>query len=196
MNMPPKIRTFIALDLPTNVVSMLGDVQRDLKAMRLRAKWVRPENIHLTLKFLGDIDSDELPNICAALSDVGQGFVPFRLAVRGIGFFPGVKRPRVIWVGLGGQIQLLLDLQRKLADNLASIGFPKEKRPFKGHLTLGRIKNAINSDVIRRIILDYADLHSDEFICGHISLYKSDLKPSGAVYSQLHRVDLKMSNDE
>ena len=179
--MPPKIRAFIALDLPAPVISLLDNVQRDLKKLRLRAKWVRPETIHLTLKFLGDIDSDDITSVSAAISDVSQDYAPLRLAAGGIGFFPGLKRPRVIWVGLGGQIQLLLDLQRKLADRLAAVGFPKEKRPFKGHLTLGRIKDAVNTSIIRQVTTDYADLHSDEFTCDRIILYKSDLKPTGAM---------------
>ena len=194
--MPTTIRTFIALELPAAVISLLDKVQQDLKFLGLRAKWVRSENIHLTLKFLGNIDPGDIDTVGAAISDVSQDFAALTLMVGGIGFFPGLKRPRVVWVGLGGQIQLLLELQRKLADNLAAIGFPKEKRSFKGHLTLGRIKEAVNPNMISRIMTEFADLDSHEFTSGRIILYKSDLKPSGPLYSQLHQVDLGMTNDK
>jgi 2'-5' RNA ligase len=112
------------------------------------------------------------------------------LAVGGIGVFPGLKRPRVIWIGLGGKIQPLLDLQHNLEDRLADVGFPKEKRSFKGHLTLGRFKEAANPDTIRRAIVECSDMVNDQFEAGRIVLIKSDLSPSGAVYSHLKRVEL------
>ncbi len=189
--MPQTIRAFIALELPATVISFLDKLQRDLKSLKLRAKWVRPENIHLTLKFLGNIDSGDIDKIGGAMSDAAEDFVPLTLAFKGVGVFPGIKRPRVIWVGLGGQIQLLLALQRKLEDNLAVIGFAKEKRPFKGHLTLGRFKQAVNRDTIRHIIQEYANSENEEFTAGRIILFKSDLKPTGAVYSQLQQAALE-----
>ena len=189
--MSETIRAFIAIELPASVVSLLDKVQQDIKSLRLRAKWVRPENIHLTLKFLGNIDPVDIDKIGRALSDAAADFAPATLAVGGIGFFPGLKRPRVIWVGLGGQTQLLIELQRKLEDNLAAIGFPKEKRPFKGHLTLGRIKEAVNSNVIRQVMREFADLRGDEFVASRIILFKSDLQPSGPIYSQLQQVTLE-----
>ena len=187
--MPQTIRTFIALELPASIIALLDTVQQELKSLRLRAKWVRSENIHLTLKFLGDIDPGDVNRIVEAMSAAAEGFTPFTLAVGGVGVFPGIKRPRVIWIGLGGQIRLLIQLQRKLADNLAAIGFPKEKRPFKGHLTLGRIREAVNPNTIRQIIEEYSVLGSEEFTVGKVVLFKSDLKPSGAVYTRLQQVE-------
>ena len=189
--MSETIRAFIAVELPATVISLLAKVQQDLKSSGLRAKWVRPENIHLTLKFLGNINAGDIHKIGSAMSDAAADFAPATLAVGGIGVFPGLKRPRVIWVGLGGQIQLLIDLQRKLEDNLAAIGYPKEKRPFKGHLTLGRIKKAVNANVMRQIMREFADVGGDEFAAVRIILFKSDLKPSGPIYSQLQQVTLE-----
>ena len=183
--MPPTIRTFIALELPPSVISLLEKVQEDLKSMGLPAKWVRPENIHLTLKFLGNITPDDIDIIGGAMMDAVDDFAAIDLVARGVGVFPGIKRPRVIWVGLGGQIQLLFAMQCMLEDNLAALGFKKEKRPFKGHLTLGRFRQTANSNTIRQIMREYANLHSEEFTASRIILFKSDLKPTGAVYSQL-----------
>jgi len=185
IKMPPNIRTFIALELPPSVISLLDNVQEDLKSMQLQAKWVRPENIHLTLKFLGNINPGDIDIIGGAMMDTVDDFAAIDLVAGGVGVFPGIKRPRVIWVGLGGQIQSLFAMQRVLEDNLATLGFKKEKRSFKGHLTLGRFKQTVNPNTIRQIMREYANLSSEEFTARRIILFKSDLRPTGAVYSQL-----------
>jgi len=189
--MPPTLRTFIALELPPSVISLLEKVQEELKSMRLRAKWVRPGNIHLTLKFLGNITPGDIDKIGGAMIDAADDFTAFDLVAGGVGVFPGIKRPRVIWVGLGGQIQLLFALQRMLEDNLAALGFKKDKRPFKGHLTLGRFRQTVNPNTIRQIMREYANLSSEEFTARRIILFKSDLNPTGAVYSQLQQAVFK-----
>ena len=181
--MQQPIRTFIAFEVLPVIISLLQKVQQELKLLKLRVRWVRPENIHLTLKFLGDIDPGGIDKIGAAMAEAVIGSSPLKLAVSGIGVFPGTKRPRVIWLGLGGDIRSLLALQSRLEEKLVGVGFPKDKRSFKAHLTLGRIKQAANPAVIRQMISEYASLSSDEFTCNQVILFKSDLKPSGAVHS-------------
>ena len=183
--MQQTIRTFIALELPPAVKTLLQEVQQELKRLKIRARWVRPENIHLTLKFLGDINLDDVDRISDALSGAAAGISSLTLSVRGIGVFPGIKRPRVIWVGLGGDVQELRDLQSGLEAGLDAIGFPKENRAFKAHLTIGRIKQAVKPDVIRQMMRQYSSLSTEEFSCRQVILFKSDLKPSGAVYTPL-----------
>jgi RNA 2',3'-cyclic 3'-phosphodiesterase len=189
--MPPHIRAFIALELPPSVISLLRRMQENLKSKGLRAKWVRPENIHLTLKFLGNINPGDIDKICGAMMDAASDFMAVHLVARGVGIFPSIKRPRVIWVGLGGQLQLLVNLQRALEDNLAALGFKKETRPFKGHLTLGRFKKNVNPNIIRQIVAEYANRDGEEFPVSRIVLFKSDLKPTGAVYSQIQQAVLE-----
>ena len=189
--MPSTIRTFIALELPPSLISLLAKVQENLQSMGLRAKWVRPENIHLTLKFLGNINPADIDNIGGAMMDAVDDFAAINLVAGGVGVFPGIKRPRVIWVGLGGQIQLLFTMQHVLEDNLAALGFKKEKRPFKGHLTLGRFKQSVNPNTIRRVLQEFGNLAIEEFTARRVIFYKSDLKPTGAVYSQLQQVVLE-----
>ena len=193
--MSQTIRSFIALELPDAVNSLLDNVQQELKSLRLKAKWVRPENIHLTLKFLGNINPGAIEDIGGAMADAARDCVAFSLTVGGLGFFPNIKRPRVIWVGLGGEIQVLLNLQRNLEDRLATVGFPKEKRSFKAHLTLGRIRQAVDPAKIGQVIQEYSDLGYQKFTADRIILFKSDLKPSGAVYSPLKQTVLKMNNE-
>ncbi|MEE4261478.1 MAG: RNA 2',3'-cyclic phosphodiesterase [Desulfobacteraceae bacterium] len=190
------IRTFIALELPPAVISLLDKVQQDLKRLKIRARWVQPENIHLTLKFLGDTNPADINKIGAAMTNAAIDFPPLALTARGIGVFPGIRRPRVIWVGLGGDIRSLLALQSRLADELAGAKFSKDKKPFKAHLTLGRIKQSASPAVIRQMISDHASLNSDEFICDQIFLFKSDLQPSGAVHSRLKQTNLGRTNLE
>jgi RNA 2',3'-cyclic 3'-phosphodiesterase len=189
--MPSHIRTFIAIDLPPAVISLLGKVQEELKATGLRVKWVRPKNIHLTLKFIGNINPSDIDKICGAMTDAVDDIDGINLVARGVGVFPGIKRPRVVWIGLGGQIQLLFAMQRALEDNLEALGFEKEKRPFKGHLTLGRFKQTVHPDTIRQFLQEYANLSSEEFTVRRIILFRSELKPTGAVYTQLQQVVFK-----
>jgi len=189
--MSQTIRSFIAIELPEAVVALLDRVQQDLRSLRLKAGWVQPQNIHLTLKFLGNIKTDDIEKIGGAMKAAAQGFESFTLTAGGIGFFPGIKRPRVIWVGVGGQTSQLFALQRNLEDRLAAVGYPKEKRSFKGHLTLGRFRDGPAPDAIRRVLEEYADFGKEEFTTHRIVLFKSDLKPSGAVYSQLLQAELR-----
>ena len=190
--MPSTIRTFIALELPPSIISLLAKVQENLQSMGLRAKWVRPENIHLTLKFLGNINSADIDKIGGAMVDAVGKINTFNLVAEGIGVFPGIKRPRVIWVGLKGQVQLLFAMQRLLEDHLAALDYQKEKRPFKGHLTLGRFKQRVNPNTIRRVLQELGDLTIEEFTARRVIFYKSDLKPTGAVYSQLQRASFNV----
>lgn len=186
--MPATIRSFIAIELPQSVKALLKAIQAGMKSEALKAKWVQPGNIHLTLKFLGNIDPADTEMIATAMRNAVRDQVPFRLVAKGVGVFPGLRRPRVLWVGLNDQSGSLRALQVALDANLADIGFPKEKRPFKGHLTIGRIKRAPGPKIVGEMLQKYADFVSDEFKVHQISLFKSDLHPTGAVYSKLQEV--------
>jgi 2'-5' RNA ligase len=194
--MQQSIRAFIAFEIPPLVISRLHIVQQDVERSKIRARWVRPENIHLTLKFLGDIRPDYIDKIHTAMDGVAIEFSPITVVVKGGGVFPGIKRPRVIWAGLGGNIRSLLAFQSRLSEKLAEIQFPIDKRSFQAHLTLGRIKQAANPALIRQMIADLAKLDSDEFTFSQVFLFKSDLRPSGAVYSKLKQSKLEMTNFE
>jgi len=193
--MSTTIRSFIAMDLPAAVISQLENTQQELKTFKLRAKWVKPENIHLTLKFLGNIPPGRIDEIAHAMTLAAEGRPALVLALRGIGFFPGIRRARVVWAGLAGQVAQLFALQRELEQYLADIGFAWGKKPFKGHLTLGRIRQTVPPSVMRRIVDEFLTFGSDKFAAGRICLYQSDLQPSGAVYTLLKEVQLKPKMD-
>lgn len=186
--MTDNFRAFIAIDLPSSIRSSLGETQEILKSFGLRAKWVRPQNIHLTLKFLGNIDSDDVDKIIAAMTLTANDFKGVSLSAKEIGVFPGIRRPRVIWAGLNGQLEILQNLQQTLDGHLADLGFAKETRSFKGHLTLGRVKARIAAVRMKTALDQLKGFESESFETREIILFKSELRPTGAVYTKVARV--------
>lgn len=186
--MTDTFRAFIAIDLPANIRSSLGEAQDILKSFGFRVRWVRPQNIHLTLKFLGNIDSDHVAKIIAAMTQTVDDFSGVSLFAREIGVFPNIRRPRIIWAGLDGKLETLKNLQQTLEKHLGALGFPTETRAFKAHLTLGRVKGKIASAQMKSAIDKLKGFESESFEIHEIFLFKSELRPSGAVYSKVQRV--------
>ena len=189
--MPDIIRTFIGFELPEKIRSFISSIQEDLKSNGLDVRWVQPKNIHLTLKFLGNINKDDTQKVGEAIFKSAADYAPISLTAKGIGAFPGINRPRVLWIGIRGQIDVLIQLQKSLDDQLEQIGFPKENRPFKGHLTLARVKGQINRAKLINAIKKYGEFEPKSFIADNIILFKSDLKSTGAVYTKLNSLSLK-----
>ncbi|MFO7971910.1 MAG: RNA 2',3'-cyclic phosphodiesterase [Desulfobacterales bacterium] len=187
------IRTFIAIELPEKIIYTISKVQEEIKSYGLKIRLVRPENIHLTLKFLGDIKTADTEKVARAVSESATGYPALSLAVKGIGVFPGIKKPRVLWLGISKQLDLLTALQKTLDEKLEAMGFPKEKRPFRGHLTLGRIKSVIDPKTLHDVLKEFIQFESEPFFADKIILYKSDLKPKGAVYTKLVETYLTLS---
>lgn len=189
--MGEKLRAFIAISLPDPVLQGIVTAQETLKRSGLKIRWVRKEGIHLTLKFLGDIDRDSVEKISEAMERATGSFSPFTLWAEGIGVFPNLRRPRVAWVGLSGDIEILRALQRDLESQLSGLGFPKEKRPFKGHLTLGRVKGRLDGIKLQEALEDLGDFRTESFTAQSLVLFQSELRPDGAVYSRVAEVPLK-----
>ena len=190
-----RIRSFIAIELPPPIRAELGSIQEKLKAGRHPfVKWVDPEGIHLTLKFLGGVDSNLMPDIIEAMTRAAQPAAPFSLQMGGLGVFPGWQRPQVVWVGMGGEVDKLVALQRDIEAALSPLGFAPENRPFRGHLTLGRLRERA-SPRDKQSFGNWAQSVRFEsklsFEVKALSLMKSQLTPSGAIYTQLASVGLK-----
>ena len=151
---------------------------------------MRPENIHLTLKFLGNIDAARTDAIAEAMMQAAKSSTAIALVPSGMGVFPHARRPRVIWIGLGGQLDLLKSLHQALDTHLANLGFPTDSRPFKGHLTLGRVKGKIAANRLRAAFDTLDKFESEGFEVNRIILFKSELRSSGAVYTQVRQVPL------
>ncbi len=189
--MGEKIRAFIAISLPESTLQAVGKAQDTLRSSGPNIRWVRKQGIHLTLKFLGDIDTNNVEKIKAVMEQATSGFSSFTVMGEGIGVFPDFRRPRVIWAGISGDTQVLFDLQDHLESQLKTLGFPKEKRPFKGHLTMGRVKGRIDNSKFREAIEGLRGFKTEAFTVESVVLFQSTLRPQGAVYSRLAEVDLR-----
>jgi 2'-5' RNA ligase len=184
-------RAFIAVDLPESVKSFLSEAQEALKSYGFGVKWVRPQNIHLTLKFLGDTATADTDKIAEAMTLAAMNCPIVSLTAKGIGVFPNVRRPRVIWAGLNGRVQTLANLQQTLNAHLANLGFATDTRAFKSHLTLGRVKGKIALDKMIAAIDNLKEFESESFETREVILFKSELRPSGAVYTRVQAIALQ-----
>ncbi len=184
------IRTFIAIILPDAIIRQLAQVQRQLERQvpPESVRWVKPEGIHLTLKFLGDTPVGKLDAIRAALGEVASRASPCALTVGGLGCFPNARRPRVIWVGVQAMGEELASLQRAVERAMKPLGFPPEGRDFTPHLTLGRVRDRIPPADLSRLgaLVSSTDIGTlGEVQARSFALIQSVLKPSGAEYTPL-----------
>ncbi|MBN1381242.1 MAG: RNA 2',3'-cyclic phosphodiesterase [Deltaproteobacteria bacterium] len=185
VNNKAKVRAFLAVDPPEAVRQGIAAVQNRLKKqLGASVRWVRPEGIHLTLKFFGDIALTDVETISATVREQIRGQGPLMLHVKKIGVFPNERRPRVIWLGIGGDVSLLVALQKKIDKALENFGFPRENRSFSPHLTLGRVKSPQGLNGLGKLI-EESDDSAGEFSAAELILFKSDLRPDGAVYTKL-----------
>jgi 2'-5' RNA ligase len=189
-----QIRSFIAIELPGELKLKLAQLETRLRSARQPwVKWVRPESIHLTLKFLGNIEIESTTAITEAIEESVRGIPPFRLKVKELGVFPNPKRVQVAWVGISGELDKLTQLQKKLESNLSPMGFAPESRSFTPHLTLARLNNRASpserqsfGDLITSTSFEDGDIEVDA-----ISLMKSQLTRTGAIYTRISSVRLE-----
>ena len=186
--MAETMRAFIACEFPKNIISAIGKVQENLRSYGFKVKWIRPESIHLTLKFLGNIERTVVQRIAGIISESVKGYGPISISVKGIGVFPSLKRPRVIWAGLSGGNDALRQLHRNMENKLERIGFSKENRHFKGHLTMGRFRGKADPKRLIDAIEVFEGFITEAFLIDHLILFQSELLPSGPLYSKLMRV--------
>jgi len=190
------MRSFIAIEVPDEVRKEMTRVQEQLRKTKVDASWTRPEGMHLTLKFLGEVPEVKIPEIVNGLQTAVAGFGQFRLEVKGVGTFPNPQNARVVWIGLSGDIGTLTRLQGAVEDAMARIGFAREERKFTAHITLGRIKNIRSRDQWLAVLAEIKDRSLPGFDAAAVRLMKSELKPAGAVYTEIGNVELKLSRDE
>jgi 2'-5' RNA ligase len=173
------MRTFLAIEVPEKIRKKIDDVIRDEKKRDLPIKWVKCENLHITLQFLGEIDENKKKEITPVLQEVVNKVTPFHISLEGIGCFPTPKKPRVVWVGVIQGKENLCSIAQKVETALAGYGFREEKR-FHPHLTIGRIKKFCTVDEILK-----RQITSDPFVVDSIVLFQSTLKPEGPIYEAL-----------
>ncbi len=189
------IRSFLAFELPPEIREKIGAVSRELQKTRMPVRWVKVENIHLTMIFLGSVNEDAIDEIKEKVHLVVNRFSTIRTRLNGVGVFPHWRKPRVIWVGLNGEIETLSNLRDQLQSELKVLGLREEKRPFRPHLTIGRFKDRADRDEELKSILDrHHDITSNLHHLNELILFKSDLKPDGPVYTRMATWPLRVEN--
>jgi 2'-5' RNA ligase len=180
------IRAFLAIDPPEEILREIGRIQERLQRMiRGEVRWVRPEAIHLTLKFFGDIPENAIANIAMVMDEAAAGEAPLTLMIGGAGVFPDQRRPRVLWLGMDGDVPRLLNFQKEIEGRLGIAGFPAEERPFRPHLTLARIKSPRGLIGLEQALEKGEKYAAGQFTAAGIGLIRSELTPRGAVYTKL-----------
>lgn len=192
--MPGMLRAFVAVELPGPLRAALQDIQSGLRQIKVRARWVGPENIHLTLKFLGNIPAGHVPSIGQALMEAARVHGTLSLTAAGMGVFPGLRRPRVIWVGLSDRTNALGGLQQDIDARLAALGFPREVKRFRGHVTIGRFADSGSPGPVADALKQYGAQVVGVLEVREVVLFRSDLRPEGPVYTPLVKAPLASSD--
>jgi len=189
-----QLRCFIAVELPEEIKAGLSRLQAKLKSgNECPVKWVDPYSIHLTLKFLGNVNADMTGEITEAMAEGAKGVSPLQLEIKGLGVFPNLRRVQVIWVGMSGEVDKLLPLQKGIESNLEILGFTPEARAFTPHLTLGRVRDQASADERQKLGELIAGTKFElayPFPVNAINLMRSQLSREGAIYSRVSSVEL------
>lgn len=187
------MRAFIAIELPQKIKDKLARFQMRLKKSGADVKWVAPENIHLTLKFLGEIAEEKSAKIFQIIEEITDRNKQLQLRLAAVGVFPKIEFPRVIWLAIDKGDNEVKILAKTLEEEIAKLGIPKENRPFSSHITIGRIRSALNRDKLIKILKEsenYFAKEKFEFSVTRITLFKSTLGPSGPVYAPLKATNI------
>lgn len=179
----PVIRTFIALPASPSIQQSIATVQLQLQEVQATVKWETSDQFHITLKFLGDVETNRIETLTKALYHTLDSFSQFDITYEGIGAFPDIQHPRIVWIGIQNN-PAILAIQQAVEQTCEELGFPKETRAFHPHITLGRVRGTNNihrlTDAIKTSIFEPIQIH-----CPEVLLMKSDLHPDGAIYTKL-----------
>ena len=188
------MRCFIAINIDEKIRKALAKLQDELRGKadvnKSDVKWVNPDTIHLTLKFLGEAKDEQVVDVCNITGDVASRHKSFQLDVESVGHFGG-RSARVLWVGTGQNSDKLLQLQEDLEQQLDLVGWPRETRKFSGHLTLCRIRNARAGVKLAQMISEYKDFKLGTMPADSVSVYQSQLTPKGPIYTVLGKYELQ-----
>jgi RNA 2',3'-cyclic 3'-phosphodiesterase len=192
------IRSFIAIPLSGEVQRAVRKIARELHGEKDGMKWVPEDNLHLTLKFLGDVVDRDVPQVCKVIRECCQSTPPFELEFEGTGGFPSDERPRVVWAGITSGGESLIDLVARLETGLAKLGFKPEPRDYRPHLTLGRVRSGTRSaseEVVEKV-LRFKHRRLGLLLVDQVRLYASFLDKAGATYNVMDTIWLGADADE
>ncbi len=183
------IRTFIAVDLPKEIKMEIDKMIAGFRQLNANIRWVKAANLHLTLRFLGDIPEESVPALADSIKGSTEGFGRFDLSLSGLGAFPNLRRPRVIWIGSGSGTDRLKGLAAKVEQAVIESGFGKGDKPFSSHLTIGRVKFPKGLDQLLAQ-MEKTGYESQPFGVNEVNIFKSDLSPAGPKYTRLETISL------
>ena len=180
------IRCFLAFELPEDIKTIVTRVSGEIRKSSLDVRWVRPEFIHLTVVFMGDIESEQVSLMGKPISVVCSDHSPFTISLKPMGCFPNSRNPRVIWLGIDADLDRMSRFRDDLQQALSPFGIKEEERAFRPHLTLGRFKKPGKRQTeLEQLLAKYRDLSSPARTLGDLVLFRSDLKAGGAVYTKM-----------
>ena len=185
------MRTFIAVGISDEVREKIAQIQAELKKGEPDVKWVEPENLHITLKFLGEVSEDKLPGVIEKTRLAASGISPFRVHIIGLGSFPSLTSPRVVWVGVKEGKNELRNLSERVEGNLSDLGFAKEKREFSAHLTIGRVRSGRKKEKLVKKIEEFANYDVGEFSVDKVVIMESQLSSKGPTYKIAKELELE-----
>ena len=185
------VRTFIAIMLDGSLHHTLSEIVERFASSKAAVKWVAPENTHVTLKFLGNVEEERLPEVYAACERAAEGFEPIDLEMKAVGCFPSMNRPRVVWLGIEKGVELVEKLQQSVEGELERIGFAREERGFSAHLTIGRVKGQKGISNLCRLLEEEKNVFIGSMRADKISVMKSKTAPAGPIYTELKAIPLK-----
>ncbi len=184
------LRCFIAVGLPADIREGVGGFTETLASRVRGVKWVVPDKLHLTLKFLGPVERPRVPELAQALEEAAARRPPFRVCFRGAGVFPKPERPRVVWIGISEGGPELAALQEAIEARIAPLGYPRERRHFTPHLTIGRVKTVHRPGILAAALAEVEDRVWGDCVVPGVQLIRSQLFPTGPTYSILHQARL------
>ncbi len=185
------MRTFIAVGISSEVREKIAQIQAEFRKGDPDVKWVEPENLHITLRFLGEVSEDKLSGVIEKIRLATAGISNFRAHIFGLGGFPNLKSPRVVWVGVGEGKEELKNLSERIEENLSYLGFAKEKRGFSAHLTIGRVRSPRKREKLVKKIEELERHDVGEFSVDRVLVMESQLSSKGPTYRIIEEVNLK-----
>ena len=184
--MKKTLRTFVAVEITQAIRKRAGELIAALAGTSADVKWVEPHNLHLTLKFLGEVHQNEIAQVCQAVARGAAGVEPFELEARGAGAFPNAGRPRTVWLGAGEGAEPMVVLHARVEAALAKLGYREEHRRFQPHLTIGRVRGAgAGIAELGQLLQQQADFAAGRMTVGKVTLFASTLTADGPVYDVL-----------
>jgi len=188
------MRTFIAIELPEEIKDSLKTLQDKLKESKADVKWVQPQNIHITLKFLGEIEERKLEKIIQIMEESVKDKGEFQVGLSSLGAFPKITSARIIWIGITRGDAGIKEIAKTLEKKLEKTGIPAEGRAFSSHITIGRVRSGLNRDTLAKNLNQFQDAFQEKelkLLVSKITLFKSTLTPKGPVYEALKEINLK-----